>query len=142
MTAHNIFITILRYLALGGVFASLTLVAQQSSSGNSAPDAPSAARRDACEQGGMEHRIQLLRRRSVFFPNLATDTAVLSSEEKFELFVNNSISGASLLSAAAGAGIGQAADSNPGYGQGVDGFGKHFGANMAANASIHFFSTF
>jgi len=41
-----------------------------------------------------------------------------------------------------GAGIGQARNSLPGYGQGMGGYGKRFGSSMATGAANNFFGTF
>ena len=81
------------------------------------------------------------------FPTLfpAVDTANvgrLSAGQKFQLFLFNTANPYPVVVAAAQAGIGQAYDSNPGYGQGAEGYGKRFGAAYADNASIQFFGTF
>ena len=76
------------------------------------------------------------------FPDIATSTGSLSPGQKFELFVNNSISLSAMFYSAAGAGISQGTDTPDGYGQGGEGYAKRFGANMARNASNNFFGTF
>jgi hypothetical protein len=85
--------------------------------------------------------LQVVAKRSKFFPNLATDSNSMTSGEKFKLFVNNSISGAALVGSLASAGFGQAIDSNSDYGQGGEGFAKRFGAAMATNATSNFVGT-
>jgi len=47
-----------------------------------------------------------------------------------------------MLGSAFTAGIGQARNSLPGYGQDWGGYGKRFGSSMASNASSHLFGTF
>ncbi len=47
-----------------------------------------------------------------------------------------------MVASAATAGISQAQDNFPAYGQGAEGFGKRFGAAYADNASTQFFGTF
>jgi hypothetical protein len=84
----------------------------------------------------------LITRRSYFYPELATTPGSLSSLQKFELFLDKSISPPQILSSAALAGFSQARDTLHGYGQGGDGYGKRFGAYMATGASSHFFGTF
>jgi hypothetical protein len=66
----------------------------------------------------------------------------LTSKQKFELSADESIAPSRLVSSALGAGIGQATDSLPGYGEGMGGYGKRFGSSMASAASDHFFETF
>ncbi len=79
---------------------------------------------------------QVLQQRSFFFPDLAYgDKASLTSGEKFRLAIVNSVSPATFVGAALGAGIGQAADSPAGYGQGASAYGQRFGASMAKSAS-------
>ncbi len=121
--------------------------AQVSDSGT-LPDAPSASGQSKGTphaanplQGGMEF-VQLLERKSLVFPDLATNKQPFGTFEKFKLAVNNSVSlstiGASLVSAA----YGQAIDSPEGYGQGAEGYGKRFGSGMARDASGNLFGTF
>src|SRR5713101_5217848 len=75
--------------------------------------------------------IEILARRSVFFPDLAASSEPLRTRQKLELFADQSIAPSQFLSSLAGAGIGQAANSPPGYGQGGDGYAKRFGSSMA-----------
>jgi hypothetical protein len=112
------------------------------------PDAPSAsAQSQTTPQGNNPLRsgvvfFQLLQRKSLVFPDLATNTGPLGSWQKFKLAANNSVSlsttGAALISSA----FGQAIDSPAGYGQGGEGYGKRFGAHMARAASSNLFGTF
>jgi hypothetical protein len=66
----------------------------------------------------------------------------LTPNQKFELFVNDSISVHTILYSGLGAAIGQADDSPTGFGQGWDAYGKRFGSSMARQASAEFFGTF
>lgn len=84
----------------------------------------------------------LLQRKSLFFPDIANSDQRLSSRQKFELFVDNSISVYSVSAALVGAGLGQADNSPTGYGQGWNAYGKRFGASMGRSASNEFFGTF
>jgi len=111
------------------------------------PDAPSAVR--APEQSAQDKSdpkkgspLDVLMRRSVVFPDLATSTEPLSSGEKFKLSVSNTLSPFSIGGSLLGAGISQAMDSYPDYGQGAEGFGKRFGSSMGRSASRQFFGTF
>jgi hypothetical protein len=84
----------------------------------------------------------LITRRSYVYPELATTPGPLTSKEKFELFLDKSVSPPQILSSAAGAGISEARGTLAGYGQGGDGYGKRFASSMASGASSHFFGTY
>jgi len=86
--------------------------------------------------------LETLGRRSVFFPELAHEKGPLSSRQKLELAVDESIAPSRLLGSAFTAGIGQARDGLPGYGQEWGGYGKRFGSSIASSASNHLFGTF
>jgi hypothetical protein len=126
------------------VAVAATAQAQQSSKPADLPDAPVAKQ----ESGPKKHKstfnstVGILERRSIFFPSIATSAGPLSSRQKFELFADESIAPSRLLSSAAGAGIGQAQNSLPDYGQGWAGYGKRFGSSMATAASTNFFGTY
>lgn len=121
-------------------------IAQQSQPG-ALPDAPSAAQSQTAPQGtsplhsGVSF-FQLLQRKSLVFPDIATHTERLDSWQKFKLAANNSVSLATIGAGLAGSAFGQAIDSPAGYGQGAEGFGKRFGAHMARAASGNLFGTF
>jgi hypothetical protein len=128
-------------LAHAGCFA-------QVNESNPLPDAPSTAAPSQTApqttnplKGGMQF-VQLLERKSIVFPDLATNKQPFGSREKFELAVNNSVSLATIGGALLGAAYGQAIDSPEGYGQGAAGYGKRFGADMARSASDNLFGTF
>jgi hypothetical protein len=120
--------------------------AQQQQSG--LPDAPSASAQSQTAQQGTNRLasgvgfVLLLDRKSLVFPDLATNKGPLTSWGKFKLAANNSVSlstvGATLISAA----YGQAIDSPSGYGQGGSGYAKRFGSGMARSASDNLFGTF
>jgi hypothetical protein len=89
-----------------------------------------------------DQTIGLLSRRSIFFPDLATTLKPLSPEQKFKLFLDETIAPSTLVSAAVTAGYRQAENTYPGYGQEWGGYGKRFGAAMANSASTNFLGTF
>jgi hypothetical protein len=129
-------------LANAGCFAQAP---QQS---NPVPDAPSPSAQPQTApqtgnplQGGVQ-LVLLLERKSLVFPDLATNKEPFGPGEKFKLAVNNSWSIATIGVALGGAGFGQAIDSPEGYGQGADGYAKRFGAGMARAASENLFGTF
>ena len=81
--------------------ACASSVAQQSQSG-APPDAPSAsAQSQTAPQGTnpLQSSMSFLQRKSVFFPNLATNSGPLSPWQKFKLGANNSISLATIVAA-------------------------------------------
>jgi hypothetical protein len=84
----------------------------------------------------------LLDRRSIVFPDIAASTEPLSPNQKFQLFVDNSISVHRVVWASLGSAVGQASHSPTGFGQGWDAYGKRFGSSMARGASNEFFGTF
>jgi hypothetical protein len=121
-----------------------TGAAQQEPKQKEPPEAPAPKQENAPakHENPLNETIQILGRRSIFFPDLATSPKPLTSKQKFELSGDESIAPSRLVSSALGAGLGQAADSLPGYGQGMSGYGKRFGSSMASAASDHFFETF
>ena len=121
-----------------------TAAAQQEPKPQDLPDAPVAKQESAPQkrQNRVQTTIEVLERRSIFFPDIAASKGPLSSKQKFELFADESVAPSRFLSSAAGAGIGQAQNSLPGYGQGMGGYGKRFGSSMATAASTNFFGTF
>lgn len=92
-------------------------------------------------QSGMAF-FQLLQRKSLVFPDLATNAGPFDRWQKFELAANNSVSVSTIGVGLAGAAFGQGIDSPAGYGQGGEGYGKRFGAEMARAASDNLFGTF
>jgi hypothetical protein len=92
-------------------------------------------------QGGVQV-VRLLQRKSRVFPDLATAQGPLSSWQKFKLAANNSVALSTFAAAGLGAAYGQAVDHPSGYGQGAEGYGKRFGADMARSASSNLFGTF
>jgi hypothetical protein len=84
----------------------------------------------------------LLERKSIVFPDIATSAERLSTGQKFELFVDNSISVDSITWAMLGSAVSQADDSPTGFGEGWDAYAKRFGSGMGRTASSEFFGTF
>lgn len=106
------------------------------------PSAPSAQLEAKKEDPKKQFDFKLLVQRSKMFPDLATNDQPLSSKQKLQLSVSESLSLAAFGGAVFSAGLSQARDSLPGYGQGAAGYGKRFGAAMATSASNQFFGTF
>jgi hypothetical protein len=118
--------------------------AQQNPKPKDLPDAPAPKQERAPQkrQNTFNTTFEVLSRRSVFFPNIATSAGPLSTRQKFELFADESVAPSRFLGSAAGAGISQARNSLSGYGQELGGYGKRFGSSMATAASNNFFGTF
>jgi hypothetical protein len=108
------------------------------------PDAPTPKEASAQpkHQNRINTTIEVLERRSIFFPEIASSPGPLSVKQKFELFAGESVAPSRFLRSAAGAGISQARDSLDAYGQGRGGYGKRFGSSMATAAASNFFGTF
>jgi len=108
------------------------------------PEAPQAkpARVPSKHENRLHTSIEILGRRSIFFPDLAATRGPLGKRQKFEIFLDDSIAPSRMTTASIGAGIRQASNSFPGYGQEFGGYGKRFGASMATSASSNLFGKF
>jgi len=84
----------------------------------------------------------LLQSKSIVFPDIAYSTERLSAGQKFELFVDNSVSVNAVTWSALGSAVGQADDSPTGFEQGWGAYGKRFGSDMARQSSSEFSGTF
>ena len=93
-------------------------------------------------QSTAQQTVGVITRKSVFFPELATNRTPLTSGEKFKLFVDKTISPSTFIGAIGSAAYGQAVNRYEGYGQGWDGYGKRVGAALANSASTNFLGTF
>jgi hypothetical protein len=123
--------------------AAATLRAQQPAGAGTKtlPDSPQPQAEHE-EPSGAGKVVGYVTKRSLFFPDIAVKPGPMSVGEKFKLFANEAISPATLVTSAASAGFGQARDTDHDYGQGMEGYGKRFGASMARGASNSFFGTF
>jgi hypothetical protein len=70
------------------------------------------------------------------------DAPPLRTSQKFRVWWRTATDPATLVIAGVEAGVGQAQNSFPGYGQGAQGYGKRYGASLADEASSGFFSNF
>jgi hypothetical protein len=104
------------------------------------PDAPTP--QTPAQRSQLKQTIEVLGKRSIFFPELAHERGPLTSKQKLQLAVDETIAPSRLLGSAFTAGISQARDALPGYGQGWEGYGKRYGSSVASNASSHLFGTF
>ena len=66
----------------------------------------------------------------------------LKLENKFRLFVQDSFDPVTFLATGFNAGLDQAQNTDPSYGQGAEGYGRRFGAEFTDQASSRFFKDF
>jgi hypothetical protein len=66
----------------------------------------------------------------------------LEIQDKFLLWVGDTVDPITFFSAAFNAGIGQAQNSDPSFGQGAEGYGRRFGVNLIDQAQSAFFKDF
>jgi hypothetical protein len=85
-----------------------------------------------------------LERRSVHPPHYkpGVKLCTLDAGDKFVLFLDDTIDPVTFLSAAFDAGINQAEDVDPSYGQGAAGYGRRVGFNLIDQSQSHFFNDF
>jgi hypothetical protein len=85
-----------------------------------------------------------LERRSVHAPHYKPGALLCTLElkDKFILFVQETVDPVTFLHVGFNAGIDQARNADPSFGQGAAGYGKRFGANLAGEASSQFFKVF
>jgi len=135
-------------LLLSGLFALALcagLPAQQAQNPASLSDTPKPKQARSDQEQGKNPftaSLGLVAKRSYVYPELATSPGPLTSRQKFELFLSTSSSPPQILSSAIAAGISQARNTLPGYGQEWSGYGKRFGSSLASDASSHFFGTY
>lgn len=134
-------------LALTMQLLGLRSSAQQQDPSGASPDAPSVTKAQATARGNNRMQssaqfVSLLQRESLVFPNLATNTAPMSPEQKFKLFVNNSVSLSAFVAANLSAGVNQVHDAPVAFNEGIGGYGQRLGAAMARRSSSQLFGTF
>jgi hypothetical protein len=137
---HRLFLVALLYPLI-----SVPAIAQQGQP-STVPDAPSPNQQPPQTAPGQQNPIQssvamvlTIQKKSVIFPDLATNKRQLSSWDKCKLGANTSVAFATVGAALLGAGVGQLRNAPKGYGQGFEGYGKRFGAGMARSASYNAF---
>jgi hypothetical protein len=85
-----------------------------------------------------------LERKAVHPPHFkpGAKLCTLELKDKFVLFVQDSFDPVTFLATGFSAGIDQAENTDPSYGQGSEGYGRRFGAEFAGQASSRFFKDF
>ena len=77
-----------------------------------------------------------------FFVTSQVNASALTAGQKFKLFERSSFDPFVFVSSGFQAGLSQATDEFPQYGQGAEGYGKRYGATFADQVSSNFFSNF
>jgi hypothetical protein len=156
------------FLAILAFFASVTLTAplaaQQLVAANSdsvtLPDAPTPASSSSLQtqqqatddqnltpeqrraQAAAELKLEESQRMAGVIPNFNTvnngKAQSITPSQKFQLFFKGAFDPYQFALAGIDAGIGQAENSNPGYNQGLKGFGRRYGANFGDNFDGNF----
>ena len=85
-----------------------------------------------------------LERKAVHPPHFLVGVRLctFSVKEKFYLFLRSSVDPVVFLDAGFNAGLDQAQNSDPSYGQGAQGYGRRFGAELAGQTASRLFSEF
>jgi hypothetical protein len=84
-----------------------------------------------------------LERKSVHPPHYTgAKLCTLGLKDKFVLFVQDSFDPVTFLSTGFNAGLAQAENTDPRYGQGAEGYGRRFGAEYAGQVTSRFFKDF
>jgi hypothetical protein len=107
------------------------------------PEVPS--RKKSEEERALERKEQSQRMLGVlpqFGVTSRHDAPPLSPRDKFHLFAKSAFDPVTIGVVGFQAGLSQAQDEFPAYGQGAAGYGKRFGASLADNVSSGFFSNF
>jgi hypothetical protein len=128
------------------VMATGVAFAQQTSGAENIPSAPEPKQNQAQstqkpEETRLQATIDVLARRSVFFPELAYTKGPLDANQKLELAVDETIAPSHFLGALFTSGVSQARGTL-GYGQGWGAYGERVGSSVASNTSSHLFGTF
>lgn len=126
--------TYARYVVF--LFMISTLLAQQNP-----PAAPSASQSEE-EIEKKEQSQRILGVVPMFGVTSRKDAPPLTPKQKFHLFVKGEIDPFQWFAVGMQAGIGQATNEFPQYGQGAAGYGKRYGATLADSVSSGFFANF
>jgi hypothetical protein len=139
------------------LFAGCSALAQTSDQGKSTPGAPAQAPPNPCikpapmvtveDYTGPFRRLVLFVARKPEIKTVQRPLAegiicALRPGQKFHLFVRNTFEPVTIVTSAFDAGIEQAEDSDPTFGQGFEGYGKRLGTAALDRVSNDFFHTF
>jgi len=115
--------------------------AEQAPAGANAQQQPAGADQER-EKQKEEQSQRILGVVPQFSVTSRTNPAPLTAGQKFHLFAKSTFDPFAFAAAGLQAGIGQATNEFPGYGQGAAGYGKRYGASFADATSSGFFSNF
>lgn len=93
----------------------------------------------AAEQIKQEEKQRLLGIAPNFYVSYEKDPAPMTSKQKLSLAAHDTLDWTSFIGVTASAGIQQATDAHKGYGQGIAGYAKRWGAQFADGRSSDFF---
>lgn len=127
--------TVLAWIAVAwGAGARLPAQAAKARSSQSpaqASPAPASRRQRSARELKREEKQRILGVMPDFFTVNRQNVPPLSARQKFQLNFRNALDPFTFVLAGLDAGISQAQDAFPGYGQGLAGYGKRFGASYA-----------
>lgn len=109
------------------------------------PEQPDAARTKSEEEKNAEKQEQsqrALKMLPMFGVTSRQNAPPLTSGEKFHLFAKSAFDPVTIGVVGVQAGLSQAENEFPGYGQGAQGYGKRFGASLADEVSSGFWSNY
>ena len=122
---------------------------QQNTSAAPVPAAPRSQTRSAADKSAQEREIEKQeqsRRVLGVIPDFGVtnrqNASPLSPGQKFHLFVTEALDPGTIGVVALQAGLSQAENEFPAYGQGAQGYGKRFGASLADEVSAGFWSNY
>ncbi len=121
--------------ALAAVGCCLFAVAQQT------PTPPQQAQAEK-EIEKQEQSQRMLKVVPIFETTNRQNAAPLTAGQKFRLMAKQALDPFEYVAAGLQAGLSQATNEFPGYGQGASGYGKRYGASLADQASSQFFYNF
>ncbi len=136
-----------RWVLSAFLFSGIVLCAQSAppnpnQSRDQLPNSPGASRQEQHEEEKQEQKQRILG----IIPNFGTtsrrDARPLTPRGKFRLFYRSAFDPMQFALVGFQAGISQAQDGFPAYGQGAAGYGKRFGAAFADQVSSGFFGNF
>lgn len=115
---------------------------QTASQNNPSPSQKSSQSPDEKEQQKKEQSQRVLGVVPQFGMTSRQDAPPLTTGQKFHLFAKSSFDPFQYAAAGLQAGLGQATNEFPGYGQGAEGYAKRYGASIADQVSSNFFANF
>lgn len=114
-------------------------MAQTSSANSAAPDNPTPKQQNDSQKNDSQRVFGVVPQ---FFVTSQDNAAPLTSGQKFKLFERSSFDPFVFAASGLQAGLSQATDEFPQYGQGAEGYAKRYGATFADQISSNFFANF